>query len=266
MILEALEHLLTPCPAHIRALGYLSESVALGARCRRQRRAWAPHVAAARRFILDAAERAPRGGRVLVAGAGRLIEVPVRELSRRFAEVVLTDVIHPLPVRIAAWRHRAVRLWPLDVTGLLGPLHAALTAGGALPVPPEAGSFDGPSFDLVVSCNLLSQLPLLPLDAIEARAPAVDEAARDAFARALMRAHLRWLRRAGRTAALFTDLESLWLDRQGIVVERESSLRGITLPPPDHLWDWDIAPAGEQDRELALRHRVGGWLDAPTGG
>lgn len=265
MILEALEFLLTPCPAHLRALGYASESVALGARHRRQRRAWAPHVVAARRFILDAAERAPAGGRILVAGAGRLIEVPVGALSRRFAEVVLADVVHPLPVRLAARRHQTVRLWPLDVTGVLEPLHAALTAGGPLPVPTEAGLFDGPPFDLVLSCNLLSQLPLLPLDAIEARAPAVDQTVRDDFADALMRAHLGWLRRAGRTAALFTDLESLWLDRQGRVVERESSLRGIALPPPDRVWDWDIAPAGEQERDLALRHRVGGWLDAPGG-
>lgn len=260
MLRELLEHRLTPCPRHIRALGFLSESVALGARYRRQRGAWAPHVAACRRFILDAADRVPAGGRLLVAGAGRLIEVPLGALCQRFAEVVLADVVHPLPVRAAAWRLPRVRFWPLDVTGVLEPLQAALTAGSPLPVPPEDGLFDGAPFDLVLSCNLLSQLPLLPLDAIEAQAPLVDEAARTAFAQALVHAHLRWLRRAGRAAAVFTDQESLWLDREGRIIERESSLWNIPMPPPDRSWDWDIAPAGEQERDLALRHRVGGWF------
>lgn len=265
MLLEALEHLLTPCPPHLRALGYLSESVALGARWRRQRRAWVPHVEACRRFILDAAERVPAGGRVLVAGAGRLIEVPVDALARRFAEVVLVDVIHPLPARLAARRHPGVRLWPLDVTGVLEPLHAALESAAPLPEPPEAGAFEGAPFDLALSVNLLSQLPLLPLDAIGARAPGVGEAERHAFARALVAAHMRWLRRAGRAAALVTDLESVWLDRAGRAVGRESSLWGVDAPPPDRVWDWDIAPEGEQERDLALRHRVGGWFDVQGG-
>lgn len=264
MLRESLEYLLTPCPRHIRALGYLSESVALGARYRRQSRVWTPHVAACRRFILDAADRVPADGRLLVAGAGRLIELPLHELSGRFAETVLADVVHPLPVRLAAWRVPGVRLWSLDVAGVLGPLHAALTAGGPLPVPPPDGLFDGPPFDLVISCNLLSQLPLLPLDAIEARLPVIDEASRHVFAQALVRAHLRWMRRAGRAAALFTDLESVWLDRAGRAVERDSSLWDIPLPPPDRAWEWDIAPAGEQDRDLALRHRVGAWFEVPN--
>ncbi|HYD71452.1 hypothetical protein [Azospirillum sp.] len=259
MLREAWEYLTTPAGAEARAFGYLAEAVALGARHRRQRAAWAPHVAACRHFILDAASRAPAtGGAALVAGSGRLIEVPLAELAARFESVVLADLIHPPAARRAARRFANVRLAEVDVTGALKPLDAALRGGGPLPspAPPDLGG----RFAFAVSCNLLSQLPLLPLDAIARRAPAVGEAERAAFATALVAAHLEWLKRAGTVAALVTDVESLWL-KDGTVLEREGSLWGAALPAPDVTWDWNIAPRPEEDRWLDLRHAVGGWYD-----
>nr|WP_211112302.1 hypothetical protein [Azospirillum soli] len=256
---EAFEYLTTPCPPLARRFGYLAEAVALGARYRRQRRAWEPHVEACRRFVAEAAERAPRGGRALVAGSGLLIEVPLRELAERFDEVVLVDVIHARSVRREVRRFANVRLVELDVAGILDPLEATLRSGGHLPSPnpPELA---GGRFAFAVSCNLLSQLPLMPLDAIDRRAPHVPDAERATFAKALARSHLAWLARTAHTAALFTDIESLWLDG-GRVVEREDSTWGIPLPAPDRRWDWDIAPAPEEDRRRDLRHTVGAWFD-----
>ena len=263
MLREAWEYLTTPAGAEARAFGYLAEAVALGARHRRQRAAWAPHVAACRRFILDAAGRAPArngkgAGAALVAGSGRLIEVPLAELAARFESVVLADLIHPPAARRAARRFANVRLVEADVTGTLAPLDAALRGGGPLPspAPPDPGG----GFAFAVSCNLLSQLPLLPLAAIERRAPAVGAAERAAFATALVAAHLEWLRRAAPVAALVTDMESLWL-KDGTVLQREDSLWGAALPVPDVTWDWNIAPRPEEDRWLDLRHAVGGWYD-----
>lgn len=259
MLREAFEYLTTPCPPVARRFGYLAEAVALGARYRRQKRAWAPHVEACRRFVAEAAERVPKGGRALVAGSGRLIEIPLRELAERFDEVVLVDVVHVSPVHREVRRFSNVRMVDLDVAGILEPLEDALLAGGPLPSP-NPPDLPGERFAFAVSCNLLSQLPLMPLEVIDQRAPHVPDAERAAFARALAQSHLAWLARSGHSAALFTDVESLWLE-DGRVVEREDSTWGVPLPVPDRSWEWDIAPAPEEHRARDLRHTVGAWFD-----
>lgn len=268
---EALEYLTTPCPPLLRRFGYLAEAVALGARHRRQRRAWAPHVDRCRRFVADAAALAPAGGRALVAGSGLLIEVPLDRLAERFAEVVLADVVHARSARRQVARFPNVRLATLDVAGILEPLAAALAAGHPAghpaghslpaPAPPPADCPAlGGRFAFAVSCNLLSQLPLLPLEAIGRHAPHIPEEERAAFARTLARSHLEWLAGVAGHAALFTDTESLWLEH-GRIVERDDSTWGLTLPPPDRAWDWNIAPAPEEDPTRDLRHSVGAWFE-----
>lgn len=259
MLREAFDYLSTPCPPLVRQFGYLSEAVALGARHRRQRKAWAPHVAECRRFVSEAASRVPRGGRALLAGSGLLIEIPLPDLARRFDEVVLADVVHTWSVRREVRRFANVRLVALDVTGTLEPLAETL-AGKASPPAPNPPDLPGERFAFAVSCNLLSQLPLLPMAAIDRHAPHIPDGERAAFAQALARSHLDWLTRSAHVAALFTDTENLWLER-GRPVEREDSTWGLALPPPDRTWSWDIAPAPEEHPSLDLRHTVGAWFD-----
>ncbi|WP_431860738.1 hypothetical protein [Azospirillum sp.] len=251
MLREVWEYLTTPASPLARRLGYVTEAVALGARHRRQRRAWAPHVAEAHRFVLEAVGS---GGRLLVAGSGRLIEVPLPELAERFGEVVLADLVHPRAARREARRFCNVSLVEADLSGALAGILADVPAAGT---PPDLGRFDA-----AVSCNLLSQLPLLPLEALERRGVAVAE--RAAFARALVEGHVAWLRASAPVAALFTDVETEWVE-DGRVVAREDSLWGAALPPPDLRWSWDVAPRGEHERRRDLRHRMAAWRNLNAG-
>lgn len=270
MLREAFEYWTTPCSPQARRLGYLAEAVALGARHRRQRLGWEPHAAACRRFITQAAALAPAGGRAVVIGSGLLIEIPLDALRARFDEVLLIDMVHTRSVRRRTAGMPNVRLIELDVSGALDALDAALTAktrtlptGFAPPALPGSraeGAPNGAPVSFAVSCNLLSQLPLMPLDAIDRRAPAIPDAERLAFAQRLATDHLRWLAGLATRSALFSDTESLWI-RNGAVEEREDSLWGLSLPAPDAEWLWDIAPAPEQERDRDQRHRVGGWFD-----
>lgn len=262
MLIEMLEYRLTPDGPFSRDYDYLAQSVSLGARYRRQRRAWAPHVENCRRFILSALAQAPRGGRALVTGSGRLIEIPLAALADHFAEVVLLDMAQPMIVRRLARRYPHVRLMTGDVTGALAALSAALADGGPLPDPATmATPFAGQQFDFVLSANLASQLPLLPDEAIESRRPDIDAAARLAFGRGLIERHFAWLRRVGVVAALYSDVSSRWVDAAGREAARDDAMWGAALPAPDDAWDWLIAPMPEQEKRHDLWHRVAGWRD-----
>lgn len=266
MLIEMLEYRLTPDGPFSRDYDYRAQAVALGARYRRQRRAWAPHVAQCHALIGRAVRSLPPGGRALVAGSGRLIEIPLDLLAAHFSEVVLLDIVHPLVTRRLARRHAHVRLISGDVTGCLGDLSAVLDTAGPLPdphamVPPLADA----RFDFALSANLASQLPLFPTNALEERRPDIDAATRERFGRRLIERHIDWLRQVGTVACLFTDIDSHWTDAQGREAERQPTLWGATLPPADCTWNWLIAPMPEEEAHYDLCHTVAGWLDLNRG-
>lgn len=266
MLIEMLEYRLTPDGPLSRDYDYLAQAVSLGSRYRRQRKAWAPHVDQCRRFILEAALSAPAGGRALVAGSGRLIEIPLAALAERFGEVILLDMAQPMITRRLARRYPNVRLTTGDAAGVLAALSAALDAGGPLPDPRRAAPpFAGERFDFVLSANLASQLPLLPDEALARRRADVDEPTRAAFSRALIERHFDWIREIGATAAIYTDVESRWTDAKGREVERDDTTWGADLPPPQRAWEWLIAPAPEAEKLYDQRHIVAGWIFQSAG-
>ena len=266
MLIEMLEYRLTPDGPLSQDYDYLAQAVSLGARYRRQRKAWAPHVDQCRRFVLDALDHVPAGGRALVAGSGRLIEIPLAALAERFGEVILLDMAQPMITRRLARRYSNVRLATGDATGVLAALSAALNTRGPPPDPSHATPpFAGERFDFVLSANLASQLPLLPDEALERRRPDVSDAVRRAFGRALIERHFKWIREIGATAAIYSDIESRWTDAKGREVERDDTTWGAELPPPHRVWEWLIAPAPEAEKLYDQRHKVAGWVFPPGG-
>ena len=249
MLAEALEYLLTPCPAWARRLGFAHQSVSLRARHRRLGAVWAPHLEACHSFIAGAAARAPAGGRAVVLGSGLLIELPLEALAARFAEVVLVDAVHGWPERwrLRRWPH--VRRLEADLTGVLGRLD-----GPELPEPPPP--LAGERFDFAVSANLLSQLTLFPLWRLEGR---VAPEALEAFARRLIERHLEGLRALAPLSCLISDFERLFFDGDRRL-DADDLLHGVSLPPPDAEWVWEIAPRPEEAPDYDIRHRVGGWV------
>jgi hypothetical protein len=260
MLIEILEYRLTPDGPLSRDYDYLAQAVSLGSRYRRQRKAWAPHVENCRRFILDAMTQARKGGRALVLGSGRLIEIPLAELAGYFSEVVLLDMAQPMITRRLARRFPNVRLVADDATGVLRALSAALNNGGPLPDPSAAEPLlAGERFDFALSANLMSQLPLLPDEAVERRRPDVDDKTRQAFGRGLIEQHVRRLQESAEVAALYTDIYNCWIDAAGREVERNPTTWGAALPAPDVIWEWLIAPAPEEEKLFDRRHVVAGW-------
>ncbi|MBM3537155.1 MAG: hypothetical protein FJX55_04905 [Alphaproteobacteria bacterium] len=255
MIREAVEWLLTPSTRAGRNLGYLNEAIAIGARHRRCRAAWAEHLARSRQAILSAARKAPGHRTALVLGSGPLLDVPLAELAAQFRSLILVDALHPLTARLRALRYSNVELVTADLTGALEPLHR-WRPGEPLPAPQTLPLLQRDDVDFVVSQNLLSQLGVLPVEWIEKRAGPPGPAMAEAYAADLTRAHLADLARCRARVCLIADVECWWQEPDGRIAERSSSIYEVPPPPAAEEWIWAIAPAPEGDPRLSEYRRV----------
>ncbi|MBV8537621.1 MAG: hypothetical protein JO128_18640 [Alphaproteobacteria bacterium] len=255
MVLEWLEAALTPCPNELRDLGYRTELIAIGARYRRCRAAWADHLARSRRAVEHAIARAPGRDTAMVLGSGRLLDVPLAALAAAFRRVVLVDALHPLSARLSTRRYRNVELRSEDITGTIAPLHR-LQPGDALPPARSYAPLYEAGVDLVVSLNLLSQLGVLPAEWIERRLGQAASPAAEAFCVRVARTHLDDLARCRASVCLIADVEWRHVDASGTLTEHDSSIFGVVPPTPAEEWLWNLAPAPESDPVLSEVRRV----------
>ena len=250
MLMETLMYLVTPCPPIARRLGFLQESVAIIARHGRCRSAWAPHLVHSKETVLEAMRRTVGRHKAIVLGAGLGYDLPLRELAGHFDEVLLVDLVHDLRIRLAVWRAQNIHLVAHDVTESLAQL-----VKGHDQITQPSRFLDDPSVDLVVSLNIVSQLPMLPARFLESQRGRT-EAEIDAFGQALIEAHFNYLSQFKATVCLIADVEREILDPEGGLIKRFSALCDAKVPWSGPTWLWDIAPLGEEDSSYALRNRV----------
>lgn len=242
MLAEWFRHLVTPAPAAAKRLGYLRELIAIEARHRRCRAAWAPHLEHSRRFVLGAAEGLAKHDKVTVLGSGLLLDVPLAELAESFAEVVLVDIVHLPAVRRTARAFSNVNLIEADVSEMVDDVNAGgVTNTVPIPKLPQGDA------DLVVSLNLITQVGvMLARHGVDGDAVAT--------------AHLAALKALPGRVALIGEVTREWVE-DGVVVESDRPLAHLDLPPPDEIWSWDLAPAPELDRRRNRRFTVAGYAD-----
>ncbi|TQV79035.1 hypothetical protein [Denitrobaculum tricleocarpae] len=270
MLIEWLQYLATPCPKYLRAMGYPQEIIATQARYRRCREAWRPHLENTKAFILESAAAAKGDRTAVVLGSGMLLDVPLAELSQRFEQVILVDILHLPWVKFRARRYPNVRFEELDVTGVCELIFEQVkrmrSGRGTVPKLPEllpkplAQSLGVSSIDFLASVNLLSQLPILPLAYLEKHSPAYSEEEFGVFASLLFRNHLLHLKASSEQVCLITDLERITLDNLGNLIERENALYDSMSLIPKVVWNWRIAPQTETATDTEICHRVG-WID-----
>jgi hypothetical protein len=260
VILELLEHCFTPCTWMARSMGFLTSTIQVRARYQRCQTAWQPHLERTRAAILAAASLATGRRKALLFGAGLLHDIPLRELADGFEEVVLADIVHSLPSRLAALRFPNVRLLTLDVTGIMKELPRLRDCPDArLPASSPRVFLDDERLDFAVSVNLLSQLGWVPGRFLSGARTETDIAA---FQEELILAHLEYLRQLPGHTALITDVRWRAQPHAGGEPAREwEVLQGVRLPEPEWVWDWAIAPAPERERGVDYVARVHGYAD-----
>lgn len=257
-VLEFFEGLFLRCPRHVRVMGYLEEIVAIGARFRAVHADWGPHLERSKTVVRRAiALSAPRRTAVIF-GSGRLLDVPLADLAAAFERVVLVDIVHLGEARQTCRPFANVELAALDVTAVSEAVYHLGPSGGPLPASKPLLFLDDPRVDLVVSMNLLSQLPYTPCKYLRRW---LHYSARDLelFAQHLIEAHLAFLSRFTCTVCLIADQDYLTYDAADRLVEQRSALRGIDLPWPGEEWHWQLAPRSKSGT-TSLVHRVRGAI------
>jgi hypothetical protein len=252
MLREFLISLRTRCAPAFVQLGYRYAAVACVGRAARCAAAWAPHQESTRRRILTAMAEAPAGrNTAVILGAGPCLDLPMAELLSRFRRVLLVDIAHPPAARELARRHAAIELLDYDLTGV-----AIALASGSTQAPPTPFCTvcqDDGDVGLVVSANLISQLPLVPLRQVDKRWPSTDL---PSYARTIIRAHIDHLRGFDCPTLLIGDVQRRVIDPDGQVTEMEDPLFGADLPAGEMEWDWTVAPVGELSNGWSIINRV----------
>lgn len=261
MLSELITYLSTPCERYVRSMGYLSEAIALRSRYRRCSEEWQTHLDNSRRTILEATASCRNHAAVVILGAGPLLDVPLKELAAAFQEVVLVDIVHLTSVRRSVRRFANVRLIQYDVSTVAQHLFRNnLQEGKTLPEPIPADDLFSGYASLVVSLNILSQLPVLPRAYARAQMPGLAEQQLDAWCRRIIAAHFKTLGTLNCDVCLITDQRFRKLNRQGALIEQGTTLSGFELPEPNAGWTWCIAPLGELSRAYVRELSVGAWF------
>lgn len=255
MLAEMLVWAGTQATQPARQLGYAKAAVSLWSRRRRWTREWAEHETNTRDFALKTVAGCRHRDTVWLLGGGTLSDLPLAELSGLFRRVVVFDIAWLPQARHLARRWPNVELQLADVTGVVRPL-SEWRLGMPLPIPPEdaMAELDPVPPDCLLSLNLLSQLPLLPMDYVQRQGMTLQSA--ESFGRAILQAHLRGLASFACPVGLIADARRIWRSRAGEVVLSESAVLGVKLPAPEKSWPWPVAPRGEIDNETGLEITV----------
>jgi len=262
VLAELFHWLATPCPPVARKLGYRREAIATWRRYRRREQAWQPHLKATHDIIRRAIAIPDRHRAAIVLGSGALLDIPLDDLATAFERVELLDLVHPRPARRTAREFDNVEIRTADLAGITEKL--ATSPPTEIPVPARE---DLPAIaadaDLVVSANLLAQLPVLPRAYLAAR-HAHSKTVLDKFAAELVRMHLDWLFGLDAVVCLVTETHRFYRDSGGEEVGEWDALFGGNPGLAGTGWTWPIGAMGESAPGLAACNHVVGIPDLRT--
>ena len=261
MLVELYHYLTTPCSRTHRHLGYLTDLLGLQARYRRIGDHWQQHLDNSRRLILQSAQQCTRHNRVTIIGSGPLLDIPLAQLSTLFNEVILIDVIQSRAVRQCCKQLGNVTPLEHDITGLAEPLTRANTRN-KLPTSVARLPSAALASDLIISCNLLTQLAHTPSHYLmKKQGWHEDDPQLQQWQRAIMAEHLALLAQQDGQCCLICDTHHEYCDKSGNVIEQQQRLLGLSLGEADQQWQWPIAPFGEFDKQHQLLATVQGFCN-----
>ncbi|MDX1347529.1 MAG: hypothetical protein R3189_04675 [Thiomicrorhabdus chilensis] len=256
MIWEVWQYATTPVALpYVKSMGFLKEVIATAARGKRCQKHWSPHYQACRNSILRAADACPRHRHLLIFGAGSLQDIPLDILSKRFERITLVDLVFLSAARSKAALYPNVCLRERDVSESLVDINA-----GTLKVCDPVHWLDDPEIDLVVSLNLLTQLPLMPVKWLESHGN-FNEHQTEKLGQDLINSHLQYLQKfKAKKDTVVCLIADRWVQRfdcEGQLIKEFDPWWDVPQPVIQQEWDWQVMPLGEASNRYSQIHRVG---------
>ena len=245
MILEALEWIITPSSLLARRSGLLAGQIAIRHRAQRCRALWHSHLTATRQAIRHCLENKQKPiNTLMVMGSGHLHDCALDDLLHFADQIVLVDIAHPIEMYWHKYRHKG-RL-QLVTRDLSFTLQKALRGKTTIDAPDPAFAALVSQCDLVISLNLLSQLPIGAHDLWSTQGLA--EATIDTLAGQIVQAHRDLLALAPHHLLITDKVVRVRGIENG--AERiggwQDLLYGVNLPKGGQDWLWTIASPQER--------------------
>lgn len=231
--------------------GHLKESIALIKREKRCHQYWLPHQNNCKNLILKIVNSLPKKNRILVLGSGPLHEIPVNELSSIFSEVVLVDIVHLNIVKNAYSYLKNVTFIEHDISEVEDQILKQKRLENKPPM-----RFLDEDFDLVVSANLLSQIPYHLKKFAQKNLSYISEDDIDNFCFQISVDHFSYLKKFNCPVLLYTDIETHIFHPKKNVLEIETPYINFSLPTSHSEWIWNLAPTPEINPEISLQMKV----------
>lgn len=259
MIIEFLKYLFNPVPIYIRKFGYLKESIAIEARYNRNKSAWTNHLEQTKNFIITSSDSLPQRRKAVVIGSGSLYDLPIEYLSKNFNEVICVDIIHLRSSKNILKKFKNFSLIEKDILGVSERLYNNYLSGSnKLPTARHEFSFLEKDVDMVISLNLLSQLPLMPKAFIEENFEVAENGLND-YCRNLIKAHLEFLKRLSCKSVLITETSREFISKSNKLIKSENTLFGIEIDNPANKWNWEVAPIGEYSNKYSIKNKISAY-------
>lgn len=209
------------------------------ARSKRCSAQWQSHYQNCRETILESCKSLAQKRKVLIFGAGSLQDIPLDYLASHFDEVLLVDLVFLKSARKRVTRFSNVQPIEHDVTESLADIFQASSQ-----IKQPISWLDDSEVDLVVSLNLITQLPLIPVRWLLSQGR-INEAEADKIGQLLIANHLSYLQNFSAKTCLIADRVDVEYDLKGQEIDRFDPWWKVPQPPQLKQWQWEVAAFGE---------------------
>lgn len=212
---------------------------------------WQSHYQKCQQAILKAAESCLKKHTIVIMGAGSLNDIPLDSLSQQFQKVVLVDLVFLKQARKKAADYANVFLEEADVSNRLSGLFSG------------EGAFDDAvnwalpqESDCLVSLNLATQLPLIPVRWLMQH-EGLDEKGAGRLGKEMIQSHLNLLENFQGVRCLIADRRISEFDASGELIDQFDPAWDVVLPDVIDSWEWQVIPLGESNQNTAQVNQVG---------
>jgi hypothetical protein len=239
-----------------KKLGMIQISQSLENRFKRHQNLWKDHLDHCHSQVLEFCNLHPQAKSLAILGSSHLFELPTKDLIQRFEKIYLIDLVHPpAVVKLAKQHPQKIELLCYDVSGALENLESLQSTEELMKLFPSHKQ-PLPSFDLLISANLASQLHLLYIDHLEKKGLTLSVEEKDQAAQAVIHDHLAWLCSFQKPVHFFADRKVFYRNPEGQITYSGAYAIDLSKFQFQKSWVWQLANLGEISPLYSLEMEV----------